>query len=83
MRHAVATTAAATTAPDAVDSRQVPGIGCREGVILLVEATATPSRTPLGQLVIDCDIHNAVPDVRALFPYFVGTLARIYHPVGL
>jgi len=35
----------------------------------LVEATVTPSRTPLGQAVIDCDIHNAVPSVQALFPY--------------
>jgi len=35
----------------------------------LVEATATPGRTPLGQAVIDCDIHTAVPDVQALFPY--------------
>ena len=35
----------------------------------MVEATATPRHTPLGQAVIDCDIHNSVPSVQALFPY--------------
>ena len=35
----------------------------------MVEATAPPGRTPLGQAVIDCDIHNTVPNVEALFPY--------------
>lgn len=35
----------------------------------MVGALATPGRTPLGQAVIDCDIHTAVPSVQALFPY--------------
>ncbi len=35
----------------------------------MVETTATPAHTPLGQAVIDCDIHNVVPSVQALFPY--------------
>jgi len=61
--------AEAPIAPDVADSRWCSGLDRREGGILLVEATATPSCTPLGQAVIDCDIHNAVPSVQALFPY--------------
>ena len=35
----------------------------------MVEATAAPGRTPLGQAVIDCDIHAVVPSAQTLFPY--------------